>query len=706
MSSPPDDVPAAECPVHLFSNFALATCNMARGNTVVEPDRASTRGRLPRYTFAFKMFKRHHLSVARVQEHHLHTDAELSAAEYRAGLHGYNFVGLPSPELKSGVCLRYQPEWEFVSFTPLSSRILCVVVKHPDGFSVAFVVGHFHNDAVQRMRQWHDLQGHERRLGGVPMVFLADHNSILSHLDSTRKNIWSLHELSAMESERDCLQAFAVHDAWAHQFQDRDSPGYTRTSVLRRAAGGARTVSRRIDRISVSHSLLGCASSMFTTPVGFSDHNSVVLQFVGMGPDGEQPTRWKYPLDALQDPDTLDWVTRELQRLEEEGVQGLEAFQRSQVVSQDAARRYNANAPVATPSYLRLRDILRRSSPEYVPLAGFAPLRDEGQRPGTMRDAYIALDKAVSVHRGVEQLKRTYTRVREAVQDKHHLQEVRRWRARALHRLMHQAQESRIYGVLKARSGHLLRNRHAIARESVAYWSTIMRPGQRSEEECYQWLEARGLAAQWRTAVPLLWQGCSEDLVYAALQQMDPSSSHGDDGIQAGVYKVFPEFFVRNMYRAYQEIEVDGLPDEWVTALVRSLPKDPGSAAVDRQRPIALQQARLKWLTGVLLLQLQGALFQLVPSQQKAYLRGRTMFDRLASVQQTSHTGPGDEVAAWLVVDYSKAYDSVSHPMMAALFRFICIPTPWVCVLLQILRDLVLFLVMGGVVREHSLTPA
>ena len=176
----------------------------------MEPDRASTKGRLPQYTFAFKMFKRHHLSVVGVWEHHLHTDAELSAAEYRAGLHGYNFVGLPSPELKSGVCLLYKPEWEFVSSTPLSSRILCVVLKHPDGFPVAFVVGHFYNDAVQRMRQWQDLQGHERRLVGVPMVSLADYNSILSHLDSTRENIWSLHELSTMESERDCLQAFAV----------------------------------------------------------------------------------------------------------------------------------------------------------------------------------------------------------------------------------------------------------------------------------------------------------------------------------------------------------------------------------------------------------------------------------------------------------------------------------------------------------------
>ena len=72
------------------------------------------------------------------------------------------------------------------------------------------------------------------------------------------------------------------------------------------------------------------------------------------------------------------------------------------------------------------------------------------------------------------------------------------------------------------------------------------------------------------------------------------------------------------------------------------------------------------------------------------------MFDHLASVQQTWHAGPGDDVAAWLVVDYSKAYDSVSHPMMATLFRLISIPARWIHVLLQILRGPVLFLVIGG----------
>ena len=38
MSSPPADVPVVDLPMHLFSNFAVATCNMTGWNTMVEPD--------------------------------------------------------------------------------------------------------------------------------------------------------------------------------------------------------------------------------------------------------------------------------------------------------------------------------------------------------------------------------------------------------------------------------------------------------------------------------------------------------------------------------------------------------------------------------------------------------------------------------------------------------------------------------------------
>ena len=61
------------------------------------------------------------------------------------------------------------------------------------------------------------------------------------------------------------------------------------------------------------------------------------------------------------------------------------------------------------------------------------------------------------------------------------------------------------------------------------------------------------------------------------------------------------------------------------------------------------------------------------------------MYDHIASVQQRWDTYLGEASACWVAVDYGKAYDFVSHPMMAALFRFICILDPWIRVLCQIL---------------------
>ena len=89
--------------------------------------------------------------------------------------------------------------------------------------------------------------------------------------------------------------------------------------------------------------------------------------------------------------------------------------------------------------------------------------------------------------------------------------------------------------------------------------------------------------------------------------------------------------------------------------------------------------------------------FKLSPQGQKAYLKGPTLYNHVGSVQQRWDLGPGESVACWVAVDYSKAYGSVTHPMLRALFRYICIPAAWVHVVCQILCGLVLFLVGGGV---------
>ena len=57
-------------------------------------------------------------------------------------------------------------------------------------------------------------------------------------------------------------------------------------------------------------------------------------------------------------------------------------------------------------------------------------------------------------------------------------------------------------------------------------------------------------------------------------------------------------------------------------------------------------------------------------------------------------------------MDYSKAYDSVIHPMLRALFYYLQISPAWIHVLTKILQGPVLFLVGGDVVRDEELRPA
>ena len=55
---------------------------------------------------------------------------------------------------------------------------------------------------------------------------------------------------------------------------------------------------------------------------------------------------------------------------------------------------------------------------------------------------------------------------------------------------------------------------------------------------------------------------------------------------------------------------------------------------------------------------------------------------------------------------HTQAYDSVSYPMLQALFRYIHLPVPCIGVPGQMLQGLMLFLVGGDVVREEVLRSA
>ena len=306
----PDPALRREAPVHLFRNFTLCVANINGWSTI--PDRPGHRGKLlPRHQYAFKMFRRHHLSLVGLVEHHLHDVGAVQSAQHLAQRHGYEFLANLSVERKSGVGLLLKRPCTLSRSFSFGSRLLVVILKHFGNFEVAFVVGHFYYRPHERRAQWNAMGEYVAAFGDLPVVLLAVHNSILSPLDGTRVNVWSQNELAAMESERTALGALGLFDAWVSQFSEREAPEYTRTVVLPSVDGmPAAIVSRHIDRVSVTDDLLQYGTSMFTTPVGFSDHSAVVTQFIGMGLGGRQPVCWKFPVDALHHQPTVDWISQ------------------------------------------------------------------------------------------------------------------------------------------------------------------------------------------------------------------------------------------------------------------------------------------------------------------------------------------------------------------------------------------------------------
>ena len=57
------------------------------------------------------------------------------------------------------------------------------------------------------------------------------------------------------------------------------------------------------------------------------------------------------------------------------------------------------------------------------------------------------------------------------------------------------------------------------------------------------------------------------------------------------------------------------------------VPKVPGGIAPEQQRPICLQVVALKWMSAVILAQLQDFLRLVIPPQQEGFVQGRSMVD-------------------------------------------------------------------------------
>ena len=73
----------------------------------------------------------------------------------------------------------------------------------------------------------------------------------------------------------------------------------------------------------------------------------------------------------------------------------------------------------------------------------------------------------------------------------------------------------------------------------------------------------------------------------------------------------------RQMYEPLKRfLDTGTTPETWTSGVVTMIPKTKAMQTPESLRPIALQTTRQKWLTNILLIQLEDVLLHCVPAQQ------------------------------------------------------------------------------------------
>ena len=96
---------------------------------------------------------------------------------------------------------------------------------------------------------------------------------------------------------------------------------------------------------------------------------------------------------------------------------------------------------------------------------------------------------------------------------------------------------------------------------------------------------------------------------------------------------------------------------------------------MDKQRPIMLLGTKGKWATMTLKLGMEDYVKAIISPAQRGFVQGRSMREHLEEVQRIQNSGIQ---GCWVLMDFKKAFDTVSHHMVIAWLRKVGLSEGWI----------------------------
>ena len=451
---------------------------------------------------------------------------------------------------------------------------------------------------------------------------------------------------------------------------------------------------RRIDRIHTTSELLSLATSVYPMFAANSDHKAILAEFTPPSFDTEDTVpRFYCPETILHDPEAMEDLETSSKSIKSPGDQWWE--EALSCIQKKAINHQREHKNKKQPVELQALRFLRGSTRDSVAPAVYQFLSSLGIAATDAATAYTLLvgvyEKAQRDRTGME----TLSKLKGVITTGETSGDPRTQR-NELYRLMRELQERKKLQQLVSRSGSAIRGAKAVAKELVDHWDKVSTPTGSTEEDCVAYLKSLGVEQRLRKAGRLLFKQLSLDIVHEGLKRLNSNSSPGLDGFSAKFFKRFSDIFEPQMYDSMKRfLEVGKMPETWTSGVVTMIPKTKAMQTPDSLRPIALQTTRQKWLTNILLIQLEDVLLHCIPSQQTGFLRHRSI---LQHVYGSRALWDGLSEGAALSVDFRNAFPTMSHEMVSAALGLMCIPFLYIRLILHLLRAPYLYSVGKGYV--------